>query len=331
VIKLKKAGINAAITLAMPVAVYIIFVVLTRAIPGSIPFGSVGMLLAILQNSVLGILVAMALCVNMPTFRIDLSAGAVVILTSIISASLTINYDLHIMTMLLISIVTATALSMITALTYIFLRIPMIVVSLGLVVVYEALTGIVFGGYGVVALGANTRLLGWQPWAFIVAIIAMIIFHFLTEHTRFSYSTRLLSGGQAMAVKMGVKENTNVLKAFAIAGFFLGLAAMIYVSNFGFIEVASGMSSGTVIFEALLPVLMGMMLARFSCNAIGIAVSVVTLKTFSYGLFCLGYNATVQNVVSGTFVLLLVLFMRGVAARQQKKRIVARAERLAGA
>lgn len=327
--KLKKLLINAGATLALPVAIYLIFFVLTRVFPDAIPFGSLSMILTILQNSCLGILVALALMINMPTFRIDMSVGAVVILTSIISAQITIQYSLNIMLMLIISIIVAVILSVIVGTAYITLRIPMMVLSLGMIIIYEALTGIVFGGYGVTALDSATRLFGYQPYCFIFVAIAMIVFHFITEKTRYAYETKLLAGGQAMAVRIGISENKNVIQSFAVSGIFLGCASMVYVSNYGLIEAATNMSSGSVMFDSMLPTIIGMILAAFSCKAIGVAVSVIAMKTISYGMFCLGFNATVQNVVSGAFILVLVIVMGSMAKAPERRRISERAARLA--
>lgn len=329
--KLKKIGVNTGMTLLLPAAIYIIFFALTRIIPDMIHFGSLSMVLTILQQSCMGVLIALALCINMPTGRVDMSVGSVVILTSIIAASLTIDYKLSIITMLVISIIVAMILQVIMGIAYVTLRIPMIVMSLGMVIVYEALTGIVFGGNGVAALNDNTRLLGYQPYCFIVVILALVIFHILTEKTRYAYDTKLLAGGQSMAVRIGVKENKNVLQGFAISGFFLGLASMIYVSNYGLIESANNMSSGSVMFSSLLPVIIGLILANFSCKAIGVAVSVIAMKMVSYGLFCLGFNSTVQDVVSGAFILILVVVTGKLAMKPERNRIKARAKALSAA
>lgn len=329
--KLKKIAVNTGMTLLMPVAIYLIFFLLTRIIPDMIHFGSLNMVLTILAQSCMGILIALALCINMPTGRVDMSVGAVVVLSSIVSASLTVQYGLNIVTMMIISIICSIILQVIMGIAYTVMRIPMIVLSLGIVIVYEALTGIVFGGNGIAALNADTRLLGYQPYCFILAIGGMIIFHIVTEKTRYAYDTKLLSGGQAMAVRIGIKEKKNVVQGFIASGFFLGLAAMIYVSNYGLIEPASNMSSGSVMFSSLLPVIIGLILAQFSCKAIGVAVSVISMKMVSYGLFCLGFNSTVQDVVSGAFILILVVVTGKLAMRPEQNRIKMRAKTLAEA
>jgi ribose transport system permease protein len=257
-----------------------------------------------------------------------MSVGAVVVLTSIIATSLTLEYHLSIWTMLIFSIAIAMILCLITSVAYVLLRIPMMVLSIGLVIVYEALTGIVFGGHGVAALAPDTRLLGYQPWCFILVIAAMIVFHIITEYTQYAYSTKLLAGGQAMAVRIGVNEVKNVIQGFLICGFFLGLASMVYISNYGLVEAVSNMGSGTIMFNSLLPVIIGLILANFSCRAVGVAVSVISMKTISYGLFCLGFNSTVQDVVSGTFILVLVIVMGALAMAPEKRRVNARAKAL---
>ena len=132
-----------------------------------------------------------------------------------------------------------------------------------------------------------------------------------------------------MAVKIGVKENKNVIMSFALSGLFLGAAAMIYVSNYGLIEAASNMSSGQIMFDSVLPVIIGMVIARYSCKAIGVAIAVISMRMVSYGLFCMGFNSTVQNVVSGLFILAVVIITGKLAMRPEERRIRKRAEMLA--
>ena len=325
---LKKILVNTGITLVLPVAIYLIFVILTRVVPGAIPYGSWDLLLATLQNSAMAVLVALALCVNMPTGRIDMSAGSVVVLTAIVCGNLALEYHWNIIIMLIASIILAMILTSITGAVHVFLRLPAIIVSLGMVIIYEAITGIVFDGQGVLALGRDIRLLGYIPYCFIVVIAALIVFHIVTEHTKFAYHSKLLAGGQAMAVRIGVREKLNVIQSFALSGVFLGAAATIYISNYGAIEAATNMSSASVMFDSLLPVVIGLVLARFSCRAIGVAVSVISMKMISYGLFCLGYNASVQNVVSGIFILAIVVITGYMAGQPERNRIKQRAQSL---
>ena len=326
--KLKKIAVNTGFTLVLPVVIYVLFWVITSLVPGAIPFGSLSLLVTILQNSVLGVLVALGLCVNMPTGRMDMSAGAVVVLTSIVCSRIALDNGLHISAMLLMCIVMAVMLTSITGAAYIALRMPAIIISLGMVIVYEAITGIVFDGQGVTALVKDVRLLGYSPYCFVVVVLAMIVFHVVTEHTVFAYGSKLLAGGQSIAVKMGIREKKNAMMSFALSGVFFGVAATVYVSNYGLVEAASNMSSASVMFDSMLPVMIGLILARFSCRAIGVAVAVVSMKMISYGMFCLGFNASVQNVVSGTFIVILVIVTGRLAMQPEINRVKARARKL---
>lgn len=322
--KIKNTAKKIGITLALPVAVYLVFTVITHLVPGAIPFGSFSLLVNVLQNSVLGILVALALCVNMPTGRMDFSAGAVVVLTSIICARVAIQYELPILVMLIMCILFATIMEIITGAVYIALRLPSMIVTLGLCIIYESITGIVYEGQGVTALVDSVRLLGYAPYCFILLLAAMFLFHIVTEHTVFAYHSRLLTGSQFMAVKVGVNEKKNTILSFALSGVFLGAAATVYVSNYGLVEASSNMSSVSVMFNSMLPVMIGLTLSNYSCRVIGVSVAVFSMRMVSYGLFCLGYNASIQNVVSGIFIVIMVITTDFLSAKPERDRIIMR-------
>lgn len=301
-------------TLLLPAAVYAFFLVLTLALNKQAFGTNMIAMKSMLQQSVFGLIVALAFSMHLLSGRIDFSMGAVIILAAIIGGNIAVKLDAGPYGLLLFCTLSAVVLSLITGILYIVLRIPPLIVTLAMLLIYEAISAFLFGGKGIMIYG-NEKMTVFARWPhlYLLALISMVGFYFVLTYTRFGHDMRSLANGQHIAINIGVNEKRNVILTFIIAGFFIGIAATVFVSVQGQARPASSMSSTAYMFAAFTPVIIGMYLARFSNIPIGIFVASITMGLLQYGLVSIGVHASLQNVVSGIF---LVLFI-GITSNQQ--------------
>lgn len=325
--KVKKILINIVGTLAFPVLVFVVFFAVTHLANTPSVF-SFNLIPNVVQNIGVGILIALGMSVNMATFRIDLSAGAVTTLTAIVVGSIAVDHGWPGWLFMIVCMVSGVICSTFNGAVYAFLRLPSMIVSLGVTMVLEAITVLYRGGKGVTILTGPIREFGGAPTIFIILIVAMIVFHVVMEYTGFGFDQKAFAGNKRIAVDNGKKERRNVIISYAFSGIFFGLAALPYINYFGTVDAASNMSSASVMFDAMLPVLIGSFIARFSNQVIAIVVAVFSMKMMSYGLICCGFNNTMQNVVSGVMIICLVFISARIAAGEHKKLVKLRVNML---
>jgi ribose transport system permease protein len=239
----------------------------------------------------------------------DFSLGAIIYLAAIVGAHFAMNRDSGPLTMAAIIVITAIALSLLNSFLYILLRIPPVVISLMTVMVYEALTQIFDDGKGVMIVTRPQYAVFYQePAVFIIAGTMMLLFWVVMKYTRFGLEARALSQGQKIAVDFGIKEKSTVIKRYFIVGVFLGVAAAMYLGQVLSIDAARNMSSTVVMFQAIMPGMIGRVLAKYSNIPVGTFMAALSMQFISVGFTCMGLDSNLASAINGFFILIFIAY-----------------------
>lgn len=297
--------LNIVKVLALPVAFYLIFLILAKIFSGG-QFGSLNSILTICQQAMRNCCIAMAMACNMLNNRWDFSIGFMVVATEIICANIVNALGLGLIPMLIVFILVGLAFGMVNATAYMLLKVPSIVTSVGLMMIYESLTYIVNGGLGG-SISGNLLLFGSSPWVYIIGVFAMLVFYLLFTKRKFGYHVRALGGAQLIANNVGIKERKNVIGCYLLCGFMVAIAAIMNLSATGKIVADSTFNNAMgLMFEAFAPVFIGRYLSKYTNLAIGIFVGSFTIRIINTGLLSLGLPAAMQNVGIGLFLLAFI-------------------------
>jgi len=295
-------------SMVMPIIIFFIFFTATR-LQGITTFGSIASFGSLMKQCIVLYIIALALSINMQSNRWDFSMGASLMLTCIISGNICIQHGLSVGVFLVFCVILSMLLSVVVGIVYVLIKIPPLIVSLGILMIYESLTGVLFNSGGIVLYSfTNLTVFGRAPYIYILLVVALVVYEFVTQYTRFGHDMKSLAGGQAIAVHIGVKEKKNIILAFLLSGFFIGLAAVIYVSINGQVKPALSLSSTSILFAAITPTIMGMYFAKFSNMPVGIFIGTFSLQLFTNGLIALGMNQSIQSIVAGVFLVVFVIF-----------------------
>lgn len=306
--QLLKIGKNILNTLWMPVIVYLFFTVLCAA-NGKTGFGVNSDLMIILRNTVYSGLIALALSYNLTSGRFDFSIGSILILSTIIGANVALKLELGALGLLVISMIVGALLGAISGLVYIILRLPPIVVSVGVAMIYEALGFLLNKGAGIRIINKPDLLIfAQQPYISILAIIVLIILVILLNFTKFGFDTNSLRGGQAIAVSIGINEKHNTVICYLLAGALMAAAGVISLSILGNMSPKLGLGSSSYMMNAFLPMFIGGFLAKYSDRNIGIMVGSFTQACIISGFAILGLSTSLQSVLNATIVLVFLVF-----------------------
>lgn len=301
---------SVVISLALPAAIYIIFYLLqpTR-------FGSPNSLYIMFQQSFIPSIIAWGLFFILTLGLYDFSLGAILVLAGIIGG--TIGLSLGYVGMFIGCLAISMLLGLINGIVYIKLKIPSMIVTVGLLMIYE-IFGVLFKGGRGINLPDDMRLLGRAPYNIIVGLIAMAIAYFLYNYTRKGIHIRAIGSNELMAKNMGIRTEQTKVIGFVICGLFVGIASVLTLSYGGMMLPQSGMSSMLRIFTPLMGCFIGVAFKKYSNPIISIFIGEFMLVMIVTGLMTINVDATIQQVVTGGFLLIVV----GMTMRQKADVVV---------
>lgn len=297
------------LTLLFPVLMFAVMLAITASNPacyvnGNFIFLGSDLVRYMITNSCMTICVALAIWLQLKNGRFDFSGGASMILTAIIAGNLGTRFNSPVVA-ILAAVVCGVVLSCVTGLVYVIGRMPIIIATIGMTLLYESLTYLVFGGNGVTDfyMNATTSVFGRVPMVFVPTLLAVAVFLIYDNLTVAGRKGKILSNNQGAGVNIGIREETNVLVSYVFTGIIIGLAATIYVSQ-NVVQSQSGLSTSGILFSYIVPVFMGMFIGLASNDVIGICVAAVGLSIMNYGLNCMNLGAGGwQQIIMGAFVL----------------------------
>lgn len=251
---------------------------------------------------------------NMQVGNWDFSVGARIVLTSIISGNvalaLTESMGLgavgFVIVLFVLCVAVGTLLGAVVGAAYYFVQIPTMIITIGLMLIMESITRIIYGGAGI-HIGVSYMLLGSFP---VNVILFLVIFAFasvLYYKRKLGYSIRAVGSNPTVAKTNGIDPKYTKALALAFSGIFAGLYSLMSLSSTGVQAAVQGtMGSASSVFDAMMCVLIGMSIAGRGNIMFGIFAGAVVAQVLKMGMMAIGLPTTFNKVVIGVFV---VLFM----------------------
>ena len=249
----------------------------------------------------------MAMTCNMLNDRWDFSMGIICVTTSFIASPIVTKFQLGSWGLLAICVIVATILCLINAGLYLLIRVPMLVISIGLLMVYETLNRVINDGKGAKLAGNVYTLFGKAPWIYILAFVVFMVFLIIFTYTKFGYNVRALGNNQAIANNIGVNETKSVVLSYILCGVILGVAACVNASMKGNIEASSTFNNNMgMMFTAFPAVFIGLYLYRYTNITWGIFIGAVCISMMKAGVLALGLPSAVQDIGVGAFLFFFI-------------------------
>lgn len=294
--------------LILPIAVYLMFRLLSHGL-----FGDAHGMMVITRQSVVSVLIAWGICMNMQMKMWDMSAGAVVVLASILGGRAMQATNTGLVGLIILTTVISVILCLLIFVVYHYMRVPSIVSAVGMLMIYESLTTLLFNSEGVKVRGDLT-ILARSPYCFIVLALYGVLMYVIFNRTSIGYHVRTIGNNQRIASNIGVSVRDTRFKSFFVEGILLGMAAVLSISNKGGAASIGGMDSMSVSFDALMSVFMGMFLSKYCNLIVGILLGTVSMKMLNAGLIAIGLSASLQKVATGVFLILVI----GISSNQTR-------------
>ena len=302
-----------AMTLLFPLGMYAVFALITLII-GNASFFTGYTTEGIIHDTVENTIIALAIAIPLSGGRWDFGPGAIIMLGAIIGGNLGMQLHMGTFGVLLCCVAACMLLALIEAVFYVTLRVPNMIISMGIVMVYEAVSGLLNNGLGVNFFANDTEYtqellrMNQFPLIYILLIVVMAVTWFLLYKTKFGYDTRSLGANAKLAVNAGVNEKKNIILTYALVGALLGCAAMLSACS-SKVEPANNLSSTALMFGSMAPVLIGLFLGGFTNMPWGIFVGALGMEVFTYGLNAFGIDSSIQTIVTGVVLALIMAYI----------------------
>ena len=209
--------------------------------------------------------------------------------------------------MLVITIVAGAVLGLVSGLIYISLKIPPIITSLGVTLIYEGVMYTLTNGKYVMAEVQNSSMSGFVgTWIYAAVIIVIVLglMILVFDHTQFGYDYQALRHGQKVAVNTGIKEIANAA-LMGIVGF-LNAARNTTINggqlNFGSISI---------MFTAFLPMFIGSYISRYSNEKFGFLLAAVSMSLLNstFAVLSNQVTASTQSIINAVLLLIFLIYL----------------------
>lgn len=260
-----------------------------------------------------------ALSINLNSGRFDFSLGSMAALSAVIGAK--VSYAIlgggagSAALMLVLTVVAGAILGLLSGILYVLLRIPPIITSLGVTLIYEGILYTLTSGKYVMTEVQNAPMSGFVgTWVYatfiIIAVLAFAILLF--DHTRFGFDYNALKNGQKVAVNTGIKEVGNAVICYMICGGLMGIVGFLNAARNTNINGGQlNFGSIAIMFTAFLPMFIGSYIGRFSNEKLGflLAAIVMSLLNSTFAVFSNEVTASMQSIINAVLLVVFLIYL----------------------
>ena len=188
---------------------------------------------------------------------------------------------------------------------YVKLRIPSMIVTTGLALIYESIANYIAGGVEQ-TLPANIRAFGQMPWDIILALVACAVAYIFLNYTKIGTYTYAIGSDEFVAKNMGINVNKYKVLAFILSGAFLGVMAILTISYGSSMVAVTGMASMSRNFVPTMGCFFGLAFKKYGMPLPAIIIGEFVINIIFFGFIALGAPTAIQDVITGLALLIII-------------------------
>lgn len=267
---------------------------------------SIAAVLSLLQQAFAPAILGWGMLFIMQAGNWDFSIGARVSIAAIVAGNVAMQYNLGIPGFAVVALVVSLVAGLVVGWAYRLLQVPTLIVSIGLMLIMESLTRIVYGGAGL-HFTPEYMTLGKFPYNLLMFLGSFALAWLLYYKRRLGYCIRAVGSNPTVAQTNGISAVATKANSIIASGVFAGLFAILSTSSTGVSAAVPGtMGSVGMVFDAMMCVLIGMAIAGKGSMVWAIYAGAIATQILKMWMMAIGLPTTYNKVVIGLFV---VLFM----------------------
>lgn len=286
-----------SLMLAVPILLFVVLSVIFHGVIGTNNISS------LMQQAVAPAILGWGVLFNIKVGNWDFSVGSVVLLSAIIGGNIAVRLNWGFAGLLICCLLVAVLAGVVVGLVYYFLKIPTIITSIGMLLIYESISSYAFEGQGIYLTGWN--LLG-NTEIVIIAIVAAATAYLIFYRSSIGYNVRAVGNNMNIAAQNGLNVYRVKAVAIAIAGLFAGLYAFISLGTSGVQKTVSSMGTMGTCFDAMMCVFVGMSITRRGNLVAGIFCGSLVMQLVKLALMAIGIPSEYNSIFIAIFVLIFM-------------------------
>lgn len=287
------------LSLIIPFAIWLVF-----AIASNGRTASRAMFFSVLRQSVMPSIICYGLMMNMCVGMMNFAAGGMMLCACIIGGNLAKASGLGIPALVICCVLVCVVEGVILGALYRAIHVPSIVLTIGMMLLYEAFPQIVYvNGLNITA---EYTYLSRAPYCFYVLAICLVLFYIIYNKTAFGHNLRAIGNNQAIANSVGLDSDKIKFVSYVAGAIFLGVGAMLYASTNGEIRNVTSLGSMSIMMDGFMGMFIAMFIAQFCDMSFAVVLGVYGMKMLSVGFVALGMSSTVRDIVQGIILLILM-------------------------
>lgn len=286
----------------IPIVTFLLFSILAEG------FG-LHSIIVILNQTMLPTAMGLGMAACLLSGMTDLSIGARVVLGAVAGGILARQWGL--IGLVIGCFVGNMAAAIVQAGLYHILRIPSMVLSVGIIMLYEVVAAVMGGAAAHVRIEDEIAAFGSYPYNVIILGIACVLFYLFFYQTQVGWQIKAVGNDEKLCKGVGLKTDRIKTAAYLISALLCGFASVLSICYSGTISIPTGMSTLTMIFKPIMGVMIGMQMVKFCDNLpLLIFVGELAIQIIFNGFIALGLTDAWQNVMLGMFIL-VVMYLTG--------------------
>ena len=280
-------------------------------------FGTLENLQSYFQASLIATVGAVGFYFVMVMGMFDFSIGANIMLSAIVGCVFATRFNLGYLGLIAGSIFTGAIVGLLNGAFYVKLKIPSMIVTTGLALIYEAVANYIAGGVEQ-TLPSNLRAFGQMPGDIILALLTCALAYVILNYTKIGTYTYAIGSNEFVAKNMGIKVNKYKVLAFVLSGAFLGIMAVLTISYGSSMVAVTGMSSMSRNFIPTMGCFFGLAFKKYGMPLQAIIIGEFVINIIFFGFIALGAPTAIQDVITGLALLIIIT----VTTKKEKGEIV---------
>ena len=310
---------------SIPAIILVISVLVFGLVTGGRFFGSLNLSLILTQVTLIALL-GTAQTLVIVTAGIDLSVGAIMVLSSIVMGKLAVDHGVPVPIAFAAGILTGTACGFFNGILITRLRLPPFIVTLGTWSIFAALVTLVSESATIrkVDLQAEAAFLlqmgdrislGNGPsgtpaggpflmYGSILMIVVGIVIWYLLSRTAFGRHVYAIGDDPNAARLAGIQVNSTLIGVYTLAGLLCGIAAWVLIGRVG---AVSPLGNQTANLDAITAVVIGgTSLFGGRGSIIGTVLGALIVGVFDSGLALTGVDPLWRQLTTGALIIIAV-------------------------
>lgn len=287
-------------SLIIPFGMWLVFAIVTGG-----RTASWRMFVNTMRQSVVPCIICYGLMLNMSVGMMNFSAGGMMLFAGIVGGNLAKLTGTGVVGLVVFIVAICVIEGAITGVLYNAMRVPCIVLSIGMMLVWESFPKLLFESG--LNINASMTVLSRSPYCFVVLAICLVLFYVIYNKTAFGHNLRAIGSNQAIANSVGLDSDKIKFLSFTLGSIFLGVGAVLYMSERGEVRNVATMGSMTIMMDGFMGMFIAMFLAKYCDMSIAVVLGTFTMKILSNGFVALGLSSTVRDIVQGFFLLILLV------------------------